>query len=79
MMLNDHVQLIFLVSGTVPSYGPIMGGVWQTLGLSMLLRLRNNVDVVCISNNAQMLDVAQITSLGCDPVHKKVRLKLSWM
>ena len=55
--------------GHFPAYGIMGGGVWQNFGLSVLLRVLG-VDIIIISNNNQILDLAQITSLGCDPLHK---------
>jgi len=61
--------VVSLTDGSFPSYGPILGGIWQHLGLSMLFRV-GQVDIIVISNNAQALDLSQVTSLGVDPVHK---------
>jgi microcystin degradation protein MlrC len=65
-------KVVAITDGCMPSYGPIMGGIWQNLGLSMLFRTERNVDVILISNNAQLLDIAQITAMGVDPTHKRV-------
>lgn len=68
-------KVVALTDGCFPTYGPMGGGgVWANFGLSMLFRVSGHVrvDVIVISNNGQLLDIAQITSLGCDPVHKKV-------
>ena len=62
-------KVITLTDGSFPSYGPILGGAWQHLGTSMLFRVKN-VDVILISNNAQALDLSQVTSLGVDPIYK---------
>ena len=63
------------------------GGAWQDFGLSVLLRVRPGlgpgpgpgpgeveveVEVVVISRNQQLLDLAQLTSLGADPARKEV-------
>lgn len=57
------------------------GGAWQDFGLSVLLRVRpglgpglgeGEVEVVVISRNQQLLDLAQLTSLGADPARKEV-------
>lgn len=61
--------VVTLTDGSFPSYGPIMGGVWQNLGKSMLFRVKE-VDIIVISRNSQCLDLSQITSLGVDPIHK---------
>ena len=61
--------VVALTDGSFPSYGPILGGSWQHLGPSMLFRVKD-VDIIVISNNAQALDLSQVTSLGVDPTHK---------
>lgn len=63
--------VVTLSNGCFPSYGVMGGGVWQNMGLSCLFRV-GEVDVIIISNNGQLLDLAQITSLGIDPIHKNV-------
>lgn len=81
-------KVVSLTDGSFPTYGPMgFGGAWQNFGLSMLFRVghpsvesnkeinynsNNAVDIVVISNNGQLLDIAQITSLGCDYRHKDV-------
>jgi microcystin degradation protein MlrC len=47
------------------------GGAWQNFGLSALLRV-GEVELVVISNNGQLLDLAQISSMGVDPFRKNV-------
>lgn len=46
------------------------GGAWQDFGLSALLRV-GSVELVIISKNQQLLDLAQISSLGVDPFRKQ--------
>lgn len=66
-------KVVALMDGCFQTFGPMgFGGVWQNYGLSMLFRVRNTIDVIVISNNGQLLDLAQITSLGCDPLHKQI-------
>lgn len=64
--------VVSLTDGCFQSHGPICGGVWQTLGPSMLFRASCGVDICVISNNAQALDTSQVTSLGVDLAHKRV-------
>lgn len=65
-------KVVAVTDGCFQQYGPICGGVWSNLGLSVLFRTANDVDIVIITNNAQLLDIAQITSMGINPVYKKV-------
>lgn len=53
----------------------------KDFGLSVLLRVRTgeiegdgdgDAEVVLISRNQQLLDLAQLTSLGADPYRKKL-------
>jgi microcystin degradation protein MlrC len=46
-------------------------GVWQNYGPSMLFRAAG-LDIAVISNNGQLLDLAQLQSLGVDPHYKSV-------
>ena len=62
-----------ITNGRFQTFGPMGGGgVWQWFGLSTLLRVNNTIDIIVISNNGQLLDIAQITSLGCDPIRYNV-------
>jgi microcystin degradation protein MlrC len=63
--------VVTLSSGHFPAFGPMGGGVWQNLGISMLFRVGRNIDIAVISNNAQLLDISQVISLGIQPQHKK--------
>jgi microcystin degradation protein MlrC len=67
-------KVISLTDGCFQTFGPMgFGGVWQNYGLSMMFRVENtSIDVIVITNNGQLLDLAQITSMGCDPLHRKV-------
>jgi microcystin degradation protein MlrC len=65
-------KVVTLSDGYFPCYGPMGGGCWMNMGLSMMFRINDNIDIIVISNNGQLLDIAQITSLGCDPINKKV-------
>lgn len=82
-----------LSCGEFPGFGPMGGGVWNNLGISMLFRIFHtsgtesasasasasasegssppvngqHLDVAVLSNNAQLLDISQITSLGLQP------------
>jgi len=42
------------------------GGVERDYGPSMVFRV-GGIDIICISNNGQAVDLAQFTSLGIDP------------
>jgi microcystin degradation protein MlrC len=63
-------KIITLSEGSFPCFGP-MGMHVPGLGLSMLFRV-GNVDICVISNNCQLFDLAQLTSLGCDPTKKNI-------
>lgn len=63
--------VVSLTDGRFQAFGPMGGGVWKTLGRSMLLRV-GGLDIAVISNNSQATDTAQMTSLGIDPTHKSV-------
>jgi microcystin degradation protein MlrC len=65
-------KVVALTDGCFPSFGPMGGGVWQNFGLSALFRVGDNIDIVIISNNGQLLDISQITSMGVDPQYKRV-------
>jgi hypothetical protein len=60
------------------------GGVWANMGISVLFRVsyindlseispgsNGSIDIMIISNNGQLLDLAQVTSLGVDPLYKQ--------
>lgn len=64
-------KVVTLSSGEFQSFGPILNGVWQTLGPSMLFRV-DGIDIAVISNNAQFLDISQLISLGCDVAKKSI-------
>jgi microcystin degradation protein MlrC len=67
LKLSGHV--VAITDGKFQAFGPMGGGVWRDLGLSMLFRV-GGIDIVAITNNSQATDTAQLTSLGCDPTHK---------
>jgi microcystin degradation protein MlrC len=64
-------EVVTLTNGKFPAYGPMGNGVWQNYGPSMLFRV-GGLDIAVISNNGQLLDLAQLQSLGCDPHYKSV-------
>jgi microcystin degradation protein MlrC len=59
-------EVATLSSGKFRAFGPMGGGVWRDKGLSALLRV-GGIDICIISNNGQLTDLAQLTSLGVDP------------
>lgn len=63
-------RVVSLTDGHFLSKGPVCGGTWQSLGLSMLFRAECGVEVCVITNNAQALDTSQMRSLGCHPEDK---------
>ena len=64
-------RVVSVTDGHFLSKGPVVGGTWQNLGLSMLFRAECGVEVCIISNNAQALDLSQMRSLGCHPEDKR--------
>jgi len=69
LTVRGHV--VSLTDGRFLSKGPVVGGTWQNLGLSMLFRAECGVEICVISNNAQALDCSQMRSLGCHPEDKR--------
>lgn len=67
LTLTGHV--VAITDGKFQAFGPMGGGVWRDLGLSMLFRV-GGIDIIAITNNTQATDTAQLTSLGCDPTRK---------
>lgn len=59
-------EVATLSSGRFRAFGPMGGGVWRDKGLCALFRV-GGVDICIISNNGQLTDLAQLTSLGVDP------------
>ncbi len=59
-------EVATLSSGKFRAFGPMGGGVWRDKGLSALFRV-GGVDICIITNNGQLVDLAQLTSLGVDP------------
>jgi microcystin degradation protein MlrC len=59
-------EVATLSSGKFRAFGPMGGGVWRDKGLSALFRV-GGIDICIISNNGQLTDLAQLTSLGVDP------------
>lgn len=76
--ITIYGKVVALTDGCFPTYGPMgNGGIWVNHGLSMLFRCtgtKSGVEIVVISHNAQLLDLAQLTSMGIDMTKKKVLL-----
>jgi microcystin degradation protein MlrC len=70
--LKLYGRVVSITDGHFPAFGPINGGAWVSFGITMVFRVANNFDIVVISNNGQLLDIAQITSTGIDLTKKKV-------
>jgi microcystin degradation protein MlrC len=62
-------RVVTLSDGHFQTFGPMGGGVWRNLGASMLLRV-GGIDIAVITLNSQATDLAQLTSLGCEPTRK---------
>jgi microcystin degradation protein MlrC len=59
-------EVTHLSNGKFIAYGPMGGGVERDYGASMVFRV-GGIDIVCITNNGQAVDLGQFTSLGIDP------------
>ncbi|RWK76711.1 MAG: M81 family peptidase [Mesorhizobium sp.] len=68
--LEVEAQVVSITSGHFRCYGPsfLGGGVWNSFGPSLMLRV-GGIEVAVISRNSQGVDLAQLTSLGVDPFH----------
>ena len=64
--LNLTGEVTHLTNGKFIAYGPMGGGVERDYGPSMVFRV-GGVDIICITNNGQAVDLGQFTSLGIDP------------
>ena len=62
-------EVATLSGGRFRAFGPMGGGVWRDKGLSALFRV-GGVEICIITNNGQLVDLAQLTSLGVDPTSK---------
>ena len=59
-------EVTHLTNGKFIAYGPMGGGLERDYGPSMVFRV-GGIDIICITNNGQAVDLAQFTSLGIDP------------
>ena len=59
-------EVTHLSNGKFIAYGPMGGGVERDYGPSMVFRV-GGIDIICITNNGQAVDLGQFTSLGIDP------------
>src|SRR5438132_5544203 len=64
--LNLTGEVTHLTNGKFIAYGPMGGGVERDYGPSMVFRV-GGIDIICITNNGQAVDLGQFTSLGIDP------------
>src|SRR5205823_10337320 len=55
-------EVTHLTNGKFIAYGPMGGGVERDYGPSMVFRV-GGIDIVCITNNGQAVDLGQFTSL----------------
>lgn len=65
--LELEARVVSLTDGHFQCFGPMGGGVWRNYGPSALLRV-GGVAIAVISNNGQANDLAQLISLGVDPL-----------
>ncbi|MER9436106.1 M81 family metallopeptidase [Mesorhizobium sp. M0618] len=68
--LEVDAHIVSITNGQFRCHGPsyIGGGAWNNFGPSLLLRI-GGIEVAVISRNGQCVDMAQLTSLGIDPLH----------
>lgn len=66
--LEVEAQIVSITDGHFRCHGPMGGGAWRNYGPSLMLRV-GGIEVVVISGNDQATDLAQLTSLGIDPLH----------
>jgi microcystin degradation protein MlrC len=66
--LELDAEIVSLTGGRFQCHGPMGGGVWRSYGPSALLRA-GGVAIAVISRNGQANDLAQLISLGVDPLH----------
>jgi microcystin degradation protein MlrC len=59
-------EVTHLSNGKFIAYGPMGGGVERDYGPSMVFRV-GGIEIICISNNGQAVDLGQFTSMGIDP------------
>ena len=67
--LTVEALVVTLADGRMQTFGPMGGGVWRDYGPSALIRV-GGIDIALITNNGQATDLAQLTSLGCEPTRK---------
>ena len=65
--LDVDAEVVSLTDGNFQCHGPMGGGVWRSYGPSALLRA-GGVAIALISRNGQANDLAQLISLGVDPL-----------
>ncbi len=65
--LDLDARIVSLTDGSFQCFGPMGGGVWRSYGPSALLRV-GGVSIAVISRNGQANDLAQLISLGVDPL-----------
>ncbi|SJM32679.1 conserved hypothetical protein [Mesorhizobium delmotii] len=66
--LEVEAQIVSITDGRFRCHGPMGGGAWRNCGPSVMLRV-GGVEVAVVSRNGQATDLAQLTSLGIDPLH----------
>ncbi|MER8583144.1 M81 family metallopeptidase [Mesorhizobium sp. M1423] len=68
--LKVDAQIVSITDGHFRCYGPsfLGGGAWRSFGPSLMVRV-GGIEVAVISHLEQAVDLAQLTSLGIDPLH----------
>jgi microcystin degradation protein MlrC len=59
-------EVTHLSNGRFIAWGPMGGGVERDYGPSMVFRA-GGIEIICMSNNGQAVDLGQFTSMGIDP------------
>ncbi|MER8543190.1 M81 family metallopeptidase [Mesorhizobium sp. M1334] len=68
--LEVDAQIVSITDGNFRCHGPsfLGGGAMQSFGPSLMVRV-GGIEVAVISRREQAVDLAQVTSLGIDPLH----------
>lgn len=69
--LDVHATLLLRSDGRYFADGPMAGGLNKTWGPTAVLRV-DGIDILVVTQPAQMLDLAQFRAFGIDPASKKV-------
>ncbi|MEI9425748.1 M81 family metallopeptidase [Mesorhizobium sp. Cs1299R1N1] len=68
--LEIEAQIVSITDGRFRCHGPsfLGGGAWRSFGPSLMLRV-GGIEIGVISRPEQTIDLAQLSSIGIDPLH----------